>query len=163
MQTDVHHHLANSQKPADVTRKVAHSRANSENYLLFENNRARADDSHYKVSHAFVTNMKIGNVAPVQFSMLSRASHFEQVITRAASWNFPLIYLLRGGNCSRARRRGRMQIDFGVPPSFSLPFPCKLFFPFLNSLWRLLREGWLFLTAEQRWPRRDSNSTRAVT
>lgn len=77
---------ANSQKPADVTRKVAHSRASSENYLLFENNnRARADDSHYKVSHAFVTNMKIGNVAAVQFSVLSRASHFEQVITRAAS------------------------------------------------------------------------------
>lgn len=68
------------------------------NYLLFENNnRARADDSHYKVSHAFVTNMKIGNVAVVQFSVLSRASHFEQVITRAASWNLPLIYLLRGG------------------------------------------------------------------
>lgn len=39
-----------------------------------------------------------------------------------------------GGNCSSARRRGRMQIDFGVPPSFSLPFSCKLFFPFLNGL-----------------------------
>lgn len=55
--------VANGQKPADVSRKMGYTLANSENYLLFENNCEQADDSHYEVSHAFITNMKIGNVA----------------------------------------------------------------------------------------------------
>lgn len=51
--------FANDQKLADAIKKSGHTEVNCENYLLFENTCKQADDSHYQVSHAFITNRKM--------------------------------------------------------------------------------------------------------
>lgn len=69
----------------------------------------QADDS--QDAHTFIINVKIGILVQCKFSVLSRASHFEQVITQAASWKLLLICLLRE-SCRHARRRDRIQTNF---------------------------------------------------
>lgn len=59
--------FANGQKRVDVTKNTGYTRVNSGNYLLCENNCEQVDVSHFKVSHAFITNMKIGMVVQDNF------------------------------------------------------------------------------------------------
>lgn len=70
--------------------------------------------------------------------MLSRASHFEQVITQAASWNLLLIYLLRGKLLLHKEERQNAN-RFWSTSFLLITLSFKLFF-LLNSLWGLSKK-----------------------
>lgn len=114
----------NSQTSVDVNRKIGLTRVNF--CLPF------ALKVTVSAQMTVNTNMKITSVMQCNFLYFQQHHTW---ITQAASWNLLLIYLL-WGNCSCTTRRGRMQIDFGLPPFLLITLPCKLSLP-LNTLRRL--------------------------
>ena len=108
-------HMAKRQLKKPESR--GYTRVNSGNYLSFENNRERADDSHHKVSHAFTANGKIGNVVRHDFLCFQEHRTLNKRLLGGSRESCRSFCLLRRKLWLDEEQRGGMQIGPGAPSS----------------------------------------------